>query len=302
MVKVFRAHAALILVNCIYGGNYAIAKIVMPLYIKPFGFILLRVSIALVLYAFIHFIFIREKVHNKDIPRLALCGLFGVAINQLMFFKGLSLTNPINAALIMITTPVLVLIISFIVIQEKITIYKILGIVLGAAGAILVISKGKWGFTLQTIKGDLFIMINAVSYGIYLVLVKSLMKKYNAFTVIKWVFFFGFFPVILLGHREFAEINWGSIPGNIWVCITYVVIGTTFIAYMLNIYALKEVNPSIVGSYIYLQPILATLIALAFGKDELKLVNIVSATLIFSGVYLVSMHSFKKDKKGLPSD
>jgi len=283
------AHSAILGANIIYGLNYSIAKEVMPEFIAPFGFIFCRVSGALLLFWMFSTFSTHEKVNRKDLVRLAICGLFGVASNQLMFFYGLNLTTPINAAIIMTCNPILVLIISAAILGERITPYKVGGIFLGICGAAgLILYKNQLSISSDGVIGDLFIFLNATSYAIYLVLVKPLMKKYKAITVIKWVFLFGFFIVIPFGFEEFLNINWSSFSLGIWSAFTFVIIGTTFLAYLFNIYGLKELNPTVVSTYIYSQPLIATIVALMLQKDELSWVKIVSAILIFIGVYLVS--------------
>ena len=288
-----QAHLALFSVALIYGGNYVIAREVMGnAYLEPLGFILLRVTAALLLFSLFHAAYIREKVEKQDLFLLAVCGFFGVAINQMFFFSGLKLSSPINASLIMTTTPMLVLIVSAFLLKEKITTNRVLGILLGAIGAILLIVYGKsievggeaW-------LGNLMVFINASSYGFYLVIVKPLMQKYNPFTVIKWVFFFGFLFVFPFGFQQLAIAPWSTFPAETWISIVYVLIFTTFFAYILNAFALSKVNPSIVSFYIYLQPLTAGLIALSLGKETLTTVKLVSAAFLFAGVYLVSIPS-----------
>lgn len=286
----FKAHLAILFANIIYGANYSIAKEAMPAYIQPFAFVFLRVSGALILFWIVGTFFIKEKVDKKDIPRLALLGIFGVAINQLLFLKGLSLTTPINASIIMISNPIVVLILAAIALKEKISINKVIGIALGITGALLLLLFSKtFSFGSATIKGDLMILINAVSWACYIVLVKPLMKKYNTFTIVKWIFLFGFFYILPFSYPEIKVVSWGGIPPTIWGCIVFVVVVTTFIAYILNTYALRALSPSVVSIYIYLQPFLATIIAIMFGKDALDMRKIFSALLIITGVYLVSM-------------
>lgn len=208
MPKQLKAHLFLFIANLIYGANYTIAKEVMPMYIEPFGFIVIRVSIALALFTAVHRLFVNEKVKREDLPRLALCGIFGVAVNQLMFFKGLDLTTPVNASLMMLTTPILVLIISAIVIREKVTFVKISGILLGAAGAMTIVLYGHdISNGISASSGDFFVFINACSYGIYLVTVKPLLAKYHPVTVIKWIFIFGWFIVLPVGYQQFSVIE-----------------------------------------------------------------------------------------------
>lgn len=285
-----KAHLAIFGANLIYGINYTIAKDIMPAYIKPFGFIFCRVLGALILFWLFQLFFEKEKIEKRDYLRLFICGLFGVASNQLMFFYGLNLTTPINAAIIMTCNPILVLIIASILIKEKITVTKIIGISLGLAGAVgLILNKASIQINDSNLIGDLFIFLNATSYAIYLVTVKPLMERYKPLTVIKWVFLFGAVIVIPFGWEEFGEINWEGFNASVWLSFLFVVIGTTFFAYLFNIYGLKRLNPSTVSTYIYSQPLIASFVALALQKDELNLIKIVATLLIFSGVYLVSL-------------
>lgn len=286
-------HLALFGANVIYGINYSVAKDVMPDYIQPLGFIFIRAIGALILFWLLGLILkINEVPERKDLIRLFFCGVFGVAVNQMLFFVGLSQTNPINAAIIMTTNPILVLIIASIILKERISWSKTLGIGLGLSGALsLILFKNGFDnlhFSGGTITGDILVFLNATSYGIYLVLVKPIMNKYAPLTVIKYVFLFGFLIVIPFGWNQFTEVSWETMPAKIWGETAFVVIGTTFFAYLLNIFALKKVSPSIVSIYIYSQPLLAGLIAVLLGKDSIDVVKIVATVLIFSGVYLVS--------------
>lgn len=283
-----KPHLAILGANLIYGVNYSIAKDVMPTFIKPFGFIFCRVLGALILFTLVSSFF-KEKIEKKDFGRLAICGFFGVAANQLMFFYGLNLTNPINAGIIMTANPIMVLLASAFILNTRITYLKIIGLVLGISGALMILLfKKEFSFGSETWVGDLFIFLNATSYAIYLVLVKPLMHKYSPITVIKWVFTFGFLYVIPFGVNQFTEINWTSFTGDIWLKFAFVIIATTFLAYLFNIYGLKRLNPSIVSTYIYLQPLIAALFAIWVGKDSFTWIKLTAAVLIFTGVYLVS--------------
>lgn len=291
-MKNYLAHGALIAANIIYGINYSVAKDVMPDYVQPFGFILLRVIGALMLFWTVHSFFFKEKIARQDILKLLTCGFFGVALNQLLFFKGLNITTPINASIIMTSTPILVLLISHLILKEKITWTKVSGILIGLTGALLLIffkSSGN-GFQLgfSNIWGDVMILVNAISYGCYLVLVKPLMAKYHPLTVIKWVFSFGFLFVLPVSFSEFREINWDQLPATIVLEIIFVVVFTTFFAYVLNIFGLKKLSPSVVSTYLYLQPIITAIIAIAFDTDHLDTIKVVATLFIFASIYLVS--------------
>jgi drug/metabolite transporter (DMT)-like permease len=208
---------------------------------------------------------------------------------MLTFFKGLSFTSPISAAVIMVTTPIIVLILSAIIMKEKMIKRKIFGILLGLFGTGFLILYGKSiGNASNALLGNLLVFINAVSYAFYLILVKKLMDKYNAFTFVKWIYTFGLLMVLPFGWSEYQEIQWATIPTHILWEIVFVVLFTTFFTYLFNLVSMRELKPTTVSVFIYLQPLFATIFAISLGKDELTLVKIVSAVLIFVGVYLVT--------------
>lgn len=290
MSKTFKAHLALFAVALIYGANYSIAKIVLDdHYLHPTGFITLRICAAAILFTIFHQIWIKEKVERKDFPLLIVCALFGAVFNQLFFFLGLKETTPINASLIMTTTPILILIISAVLIKEKVTWLKVFGIILGAIGAIIIISAGKEvSFTSNQALGNLFIFINASSYGIYLVLIKRLMDRYHPITLIRWIFTIGAIIVLPFGIPYLIHTEWQTFTPIVTASVVYVLLFTTFFTYLFNGLALREVPASIVGIYIYLQPLIATIIALIVGNDQLSGLKIIAGALIFTGVFLVS--------------
>jgi len=296
--KIVLAHISLFVANLIYAINYTFAKDVMPTFIQPSGFILLRVTGAVTLFLIFYFLFVNERVEKKDIIRLAICGVFGVAINQLLFFEGLNLTTPINAAIIMTINPVLVIIMSALILFEKINIRKGIGIALGLVGAsTLILNGGSVSGNTNYMLGNMFVFVNAASYGLYLVLVKPMMQKYHPITVMFYVFGFGLLYVLPFGYTELMAVDWLSFPPIIIWEVLFVVICTTVIAYLLNSSALKLLNPSTVSIYIYLQPVLATLFAIFRGADALDEMKIISAIIIFVGVYLVSVRSLKERKQ-----
>ncbi|MEM9544768.1 MAG: DMT family transporter [Bacteroidota bacterium] len=294
-----KAHLALISVALIYGMNYTIAKDVMVKeYITPFGFIMLRVLAGVVLFTAFHALFVREKMEPRDIGYAAFCSIFGVAINMLAFFEGLKHTSPIHGSLFMVLCPILILMISALIIKERITRRKISGILIGLAGAvILIIHSSTSNDKIASFYGDALIMLNATSYALYLVLVRKLIKKYHPITVVKWIFIFGSIIVVPFGGKELLQTNWQSFTPGIWVATGYVLIFTTFLAYLLNAFALTKVMPSTVGFYIYFQPLIATAFAILVGHDHLDTLKILSAILLFYGVYLINKTSSKSVQK-----
>jgi drug/metabolite transporter (DMT)-like permease len=284
-----KSHLALLGTNLIYGLNYVIAKGIMPDYMMPRAIIFLRVSVTVLVFWILHFITPSEKVEKRDLLKLAICAVFGVAFNQILFFEGLNLSTPINASIIITVIPVVILVFSHFMLKEKITTIKVFGIMLGAAGALLVIlSSGSGDFGSRTMLGDLLIFINAVSWALYLVLIKPLMEKYNSITIMKWTFFFGLIIIFPFTFKSFTASAFNSIPLHIWMSISFVVFGATIIAYFLNNYSLKTVSASVNGIYIYLQPLVASIVAILFGKDQLTIIKTIAAIMIMAGVFFVT--------------
>ena len=284
----FLALAALFTVNLLYGINYVVAKGLMPGVIGPSGFILLRVAGANLLFWPVWLIK-RERVAWSDASRLVICGISGVAVNQLMFFHGLMRTSPVHASIIMVATPILVLVLSGVLIGERITTNKALGVGLGAAGALMLILLGTAHNDGASMLGDFFILINASSYAVFLVMVKPLMSKYSAVTVMAWCFLVGSVIVVPFGLHEFAQVVWqGLAAPDVW-SLAFVVVMVTFVAYLLNTWALRVVQPSVAGTFIYLQPVLALLASWFTVRGDLGLgwPQLGAAVCIFAGVWLV---------------
>lgn len=289
MSKRYLALIAATLVSIIYGVTFTIAKDVMPLYILPYGFIVLRVGGSVILFWLIWLFVPKEKIERKDFPRIIAAAFFGVAFNMLTFFKGLSLTSPISAAVLMVSTPIIVLILSAIIMKERMLKRKVFGIVLGLVGTAFLILYGKSvGNASNANLGNLLVFANAVSYGFYLIVVKKLMGKYSAFTFVKWIYLFGFIMVLPFGYNELQSVEFNAIPIDIAWKIVFIVVISTFLTYLLNLLSMKELKPTTVAVFIYLQPVFATIFAIGLGKDELNLVKVGAAILIFSGVFLVT--------------
>lgn len=294
MNKRLFSHLAILSANVIYGVNYTIAKEIMPDYMKPLGLVFVRIIGTVLLFWTFSFFTIREKIAKKDLFVMFVASIFGVAINQMLFLTGLNFTTPIDASIIMTVNPILVLIVASIFIGERITGKKIVGIIIGATGAIiLILYSGRADFGADNFIGNIMIFFNALSYGIYLVTIKPLMSKYHPTTVMKWVFLFGFGLVLPFSYNDFFAISWSRIPFNIYLAVFYVVVFTTFLAYLLNVYGLKRLNASTVSIYIYSQPIIASIVAIVLGKDHLTFVKVLSTVLVFIGVYLVSARQTK---------
>lgn len=288
------AHACLWGAALIYGANYCIAKTVMPEPLPASAFIVLRATGAAALF----WIIAANKITlplRTEWWRFLACALTGVCVNQLCFFNGLALTSPINSSIMMTSNPILVMLMSAIFLKQSITLTRVVGIILGALGAILLLTSQYGALNTDGTRGDVFILINSVSWALYLVMVVPLMKKYHPTVVASWVFLLGSFMVIPFGAEGLTQINWSALTSWQWFSLGYVVIGTTFLAYLLNMLAVSKLSPTTVSSYIYLQPMLAgifswlfeTLLGITFDSS-FSAMKICSVLCIFIGVYLVS--------------
>ena len=280
----------------IYGLNHTVAKNVMPVYIGPYAFILVRVIGASILFWTVSLFVKTEKIDKKDWPRIILCSFLGMVINMLAFFKGLELSTPVNSSVMITLSPIIVFIFSAILLKEKIEGIKAFGIASGFVGAlILVLYTSKTGVNAPNIPmGNLLFIVNSFAYGLYLVLVKPLISKYNIITLLKWLFLFGVimnFPVTI---SQFLEIEWTSLPiKEAIIPIIFVVVGTTFFTYLFNAYALTKLTASSVSSFIYLQPIVGIVFAISTKSDSLSLISVIGMVLIFIGIYFVTRKTVK---------
>jgi drug/metabolite transporter (DMT)-like permease len=278
------------LVQVIYGFTFTFANDVIDEgFIRPFGFIFIRVLGACILFWLLSLFTPKQKVDPKDYITFFLASIFGIALNMLTFFKGLEFTTPIHASVIMTVVPIVVLVLGAFFLKERITGLKIVGILLGFSGAIVLSIYGKSSHVADNIPlGNLLVFINAVSYSIYLIIIKKLTNKYHPFTFIKWLFLFGLILVSPFGYGEFTEIVWSSFTPYILFSVLFVVIGATFTTYLLNPIALRHLKASTVSTFLYIQPVIASIFALLMGSDTMNTIKIIAACLIFTGVYLVT--------------
>lgn len=284
-----KAHFALLGTNLFFAVNYsAIKYFTENHYAGPFGLNIIRIGVSLILF-WILFLFKKEKakIYKKDIPVLLLCALTAIALNQMFFIKGLSLTFPIHAGLLTLITPIMITIIAARILRERITIKKIVGLLLGISGAILLISTKEQSAPGDNILlGDSLLILSATSYTFYFILVKPLMQKYSPIHVMRLVFTFGFFMILPLCVKEFNAITWQYFTLKDWGFLFLITIPGTFLAYIFNVYGIKILNASTAGAYIYSQPVFAVIIAMVFLKEQLTIDKSIAALLIFTGVFL----------------
>jgi drug/metabolite transporter (DMT)-like permease len=274
----------------IYGLNHTIAKEVMPYYIQGFGFVQVRLLGATLLFWCIGLFIPKQKINFSDIPKMLLCALLGMVINMLCFFKGIELSTPINSAVLITITPILVFVFSAIIIKERLLLPRVIGVTLGFIGALVLILFGNEirNDAPNIALGNFLFIINASSFAMYLILVKSLSAKYTTVHLLKWLFLFGFIMALPATYTEFGDVEWGKLPFKAIWRFGFVVLGTTFMTYLLNVYALKILKASTVGVFTYLQPLIGIAYAIFVGSDVLSIYKVFAGLLVMLGVYLVT--------------
>ena len=296
MNKRTTAHLALLFTNLFFAINLSAVKHLTNAQLAgPFGINVVRVGVSTILFWCLFFLKPANiSIAREDRLRLILCAVTGIAVNQLLFLKGLSLTYSIHASLLMLTTPILIVFIAAWLLKEKAGPWKIAGLLLGIAGAlVLILAKDNSGHGNNVLFGDILIIINAISYTIYFILVKPLMLKYNPVVLIRWIFTIGLILVLPFGWAEFTAIRWEHFQPVDMLSISLVTLTGTFLAYLFNIYGIKVLGSSVAGFYIYTQPVFAALIAMLFLREELTLYKLIAALMIFTGVYLANRQSVK---------
>ena len=284
-----KAHLGLLSANIFFSINLSAVKyLTTNHFVQSFGINLIRVAVSTILFWMLYLAKpVKSTIDRADLPRFIICALTGIAINQMLFLKGLSLTYSIHAVLLILSAPIFITVFAAIFLKERISPIQIVGLGLGVCGAVILISMGKnSGTGDNVILGDTLILINALSYTIYFIMVKPLMLKYNPIQVTRMIFTIGFFGVLPFGWNEFTAINWTDFGWMEYGCLGLIVLGGTFLAYLFNLYGIKILGASITGAYIYLQPIFAAIIAMIFLNESLEWYKVIAGVFIFTGVYL----------------
>jgi drug/metabolite transporter (DMT)-like permease len=295
MTNTRRAHFSLLLSTLIFGLHYSIAKSLMPGFFSPAQLIFLRSLGGVITFWLFQRMFVHEKVEKRDLLKLALCGLLGFALNQTFFYEGLNLTSPVDASLIHVMNPILVLIFAHLLIREKVTWTKATGIATGAIGATILILYGRaLDFGADRTIGNILVFLNMVFYALYLIIIKPLTTKYHSSTILKWVSLFGFLFIVPYTIKPAMEINFSAITLQAYLSLAYVIIINTFLAYLLVNFALKHLTASTVSYYNYLQPFIAAVLTISIGQDIITWPKVIAALLIFTGVYIVNKSNYEK--------
>lgn len=297
MKKEGLGHIALLLAQIIYALNYSIAKELMPQFLQPFALVFFRIIGACILFWLSSLFIPHTNIHKSDVKRLVLLAISGVLINQVFYIWGLSLTEPINSAIIMISNPIIVVLLMAFILKERIQPLRLIGLALAITGAVnLLLFKGRFELGSTTWVGDVMTLVNAISWAVFMIFSKPLMQKYHPLILMRWLFLIGAVGITPIAWPQLQTTQWHQFTTHTWQAISFVVIATTFLAYVFNIYGIKTLSPSVASAYIYLQPFLASLVAIYLSADHLTPTKIISGLLIISGLYLVSYQHPKKNR------
>jgi drug/metabolite transporter (DMT)-like permease len=279
---------ALLGVQALFGSLPVIAKLVLGV-LPAVSLVGFRVGItAIVLYGVQRY---RGRVGLKersDYKKLFVLSIFGVVFNQLLFVGGLSLTKAANTSRLAGTIPIFPLVVSGMVGSERLRPMKIAGIALAAAGVIFLIDPRAASFSSQTTLGDMMIVVNSLSYGIYVATSKDVITRNGAFRSMMWVFLFASLICVPLGLVSLSSVDTAEIGVNTWLLVLYIAVGATASPYLLNAWALARVSPSTVAVFVYLQPLIGFVLAVIFLGEAIDFRFIIAATLVFAGVFLTT--------------
>lgn len=288
-----RAHLAVLATNLFFAANFSFVKLISPFPVAPIALNVLRLAFSLVLF-WLLWLLANEKqgIQRRHLGRFLLCGITGVAINQTFFIKGLTLTSTIHASLLIMVTPLIISLFAVWVLKEKMTRWKAIGLGLGIGGAALLVASKSGGSTgTNPLMGDALILVNAISYAAYYILVKPLMLAYSSLHVVRWVFTFGLFLILPFGWSETMAIGWSSLDAAGIFSLFFVVFAGTFLTYVFTAYGIRHLGAAVAGSYIYTQPVFAVLIAILVLGEQVTWDKLLAAALIFAGVWLVGKKS-----------
>ena len=287
--KKLGGHIALFSANVIFGINNPISRALMPEILSPFTLTFFRMMGGMLLFWLISLFTKKEHVPAKDILMLFFASLFALTLNQLPFFIGLSMTSPIDASIVVTMLPILTMILAAIIIKEPITLMKAMGVIVGALGALLLIFSshahhtGKGNFW-----GDLIVFSATFSFAIYLTLFKNIISKYSAITIMKWMFLFGTIVCTPFCYKPLMQTDFTLLSANTYWRIWYIVVFATFLGYLLVPIGQKVLRPTTLSMYNYVQPIVASMLAVAIGMDTFGYEKALSGVLVFAGVYIVT--------------
>lgn len=286
-----RGHIALGVANAIFGLNQSATKLVLgDPNISALSLITLRMYAGAVLF-WIASLFIKDqRVPAKDVLKLLMASFVGVQLNQYAFVLGMQYTSPIDSSIMATMGPIVTLLAAAIIIKEPLTLKKVFGVALGFMGAMMLIYAGKTASMAGSnpLLGNSLCLMSAFSYAIYLVVFKDIIRRYSPITVMKWMFLFAAIISSFIGGKDVVSIDFLSLPKDIMLELGFVLFFATFLSFLILTTGQRYLRPTVVSMYMYVQPLVSTALSIIIGLDSFNTIKLVSASLIFTGVYVVT--------------
>jgi len=282
--------------NLIFGLNTPVSRTLMPEILSPYALTFFRLGGGLILFWLVSLFTKKEHVPAKDILLLFFASLFALTLNQLPYFIGLSMTSPIDASIVVTLLPILTMILAAIIIKEPITWLKAFGVLVGASGAlILVFSSHTLHVGKSNFWGNMIVFGAVASFAIYLTVFKNLISRYSPVTLMKWMFLFGTIICFPFCYKPVMQTDFSLLTSGTYWRIGYIVLLATFLSYMLIPIGQKYLRPTTLSMYNYLQPVVASFVAVAIGIDTFGVEKAISGVLVFAGVYIVTQSKSRVD-------
>lgn len=294
-VSKVKGHSAMFGAELMWGVSAPIGKFILA---GGIGSMLLtdcRMIGAAVLFWIVSLFVPAEKIPPRDMLAMFFASLLGIVVNQCCFIAGLGLTSPVNASIITTSMPIVTMVLAALVLKEPVTKLKLGGVFLGAIGALVLIVGSHADTSAGSVAGDMLVIAAQCSFACYLVFFKSLISRYSAVTLMKWMFTYASVMVIPFTYTHWYETEWSAItPGVLWG-LAFFVIGPTFLSYLLLPFGQRNLRPTVTAMYNYVQPIVATAVAIVMSMGRFTIANAVAVVLVFTGVFLVTKSKSRKD-------
>lgn len=287
-----KGHAAMLGANVMWGLMSPVTKLLVAgTVLSPLLVVDFRIFGATLLFWLCSVFCKREHVSGPDKLRLAGAAFLGILFNQGCFIFGVGMTSPGEASIITTTMPMWVMVLAWLILHEPITGKKIGGILLGAAGALMLVFSGLVTAVRgdNPVLGDIVVLMAQLSYALYLTFYRDFIRRYSLVTLMKWMFLFGAIGLLPVSLPTLLRTDWSSLAPTHWAGVAFIVVGATFLAYVFIMIGQKNLRPTVVGMYNYIQPIVATAIGISLGLDHFSPLKGVAIVLIFAGVWLVTI-------------
>lgn len=297
--KQLTAHLAMALACAFWGLMAPLGKEAMTHGIDGLTLVTFRVVGGALLFWLTSLFVKTEHVPLRDKLMFAGAGLLGLVFNQCCYTIGLSITSPANASIVTTSMPIFAMILSALILKEPLSVMKVSGVLIGCAGAVILMltSASATSSKEGNVWGDLLCLTAQFSFALYLSLFNPLIRRYNVFTINKWMFLWASLFVLPFSCRHVAEeTDWSNVPVATWLESFYVVFFGTYVGYILTMIGQHTLRPTVVSVYNYVQPIVSVTVSLALGLAILSWSHFLAVVLVFSGVGLVIKSRAKGQK------